>query len=216
MLVPEGAEPWIKQHRSSALGDVKAAYARLIREDYEEMERWLPSRCGSILDIGCGLAGIDTYLYERYDRPALNLLDGTRKAAHNSERIDFHAEGMLPYNDMMIARELLTLNGIAARDIYEWPIGHKTPSIPCNLCISLLSWGWHYPIETYVDLAWDSLAAEGKLILDVRGGHLGAHALTEKGFKFAGTIRMSGKGLRMCYTRPRNTNSGEFNSAVFK
>ena len=215
MIVPDSAIPWITQHRTAALGDPKSAYGRLIREDFEELEKHLPARATSVLDIGCGLAGIDTFLYDRYGRPNLHLLDGTSKTDSPAERINFHPEGMQPFNDMLATRELLVANDIDPLDIYEWPVGYSKDPIPCDLCISLLSWGWHYPISTYLDLAWRSLVEGGRLILDVRATTGGEHALDAKGFKRLAVIRTTPKGWRLCYERPKEPGLAKFKSGIF-
>ena len=215
MIVPDSAVPWIKLHRTAALGDTKSAYARLIREDYDELDKWLPARCGSVLDIGCGLAGIDAYLYERYGAPALNLLDGTGQVEDVGQRINYHDEGMRPFNDMLAARELLTANGVDPKDIHEWPVGHSGDAIPCDLCVSLLSWGWHYPVGAYLDLAWWSVAEGGRLILDVRSGQGGEDALEGRGFKRLGVVRQTNKGARLCWERPATDGAKGFQSSVF-
>ena len=36
--------------------------------------------------------------------------------------------------------------------------------------ISLISWGFHYPVETYLDKAYDVLVEGGSMIIDVRKG----------------------------------------------
>ncbi len=214
MIVPESTTPWILQHRSAALGDPKSAYSRLIREDYEEMKKWLPARVTDILDIGCGLAGIDSWLYERYGHPVINLLDGSGEVENASNRIGFHVHGMKPFNDMSVARELLELNGVSPEEIQMWPVGYSGDAIRCDLCISLLSWGWHYPIETYLDLVWDSLSDGGRLILDVRAGTGGDNSLDAKGFIRTAVIRTGPKGWRLCYERPPRKGR-KYESSVF-
>lgn len=213
MIIPDSAKPWIKLHRSAALGNVKSAYSRLIREDYQELEKHLPASASSILDIGCGLAGIDVLLYERYASPTLNLLDGTGNAP---QATGFNVGGIKPFNDMSVARELLVANGIAPRNIKEFPVGYADPPIPCNLCISLLSWGWHFPVEAYLDLAWNSLAVGGRLILDVRAKTGGETILDTKGFRRLAVIRTTPKGWRLCLERTADARLQSFKSGVFK
>ncbi len=215
MIIPESAASWIMQQRVAAKGDPKSAYSRLLREDYDEMSKWLPPRVGSILDIGCGLAGIDALLHERYGNPMINLLDETGVVPDEKDRAGFKTHGMRPYNDMSVARELLVLNGVKAQNIQEWPIGYSLGPIPCDLCISLLSWGWHYPVSTYLDLAWDSIVEGGRLILDVRANSGGDTTLDTKGFKRIAVIRSGPKGWRLCYKRLPEKGEYRFESKIF-
>jgi SAM-dependent methyltransferase len=48
------------------------------------------------------------------------------------------------------------------------------PKGPLDLVISLASWGFHYPLRTYLDQVHRALAPGGRLILDVRRD-LGQH-----------------------------------------
>lgn len=215
MIIPESAVPWISQHRTAARGDLKSSYTRLLREDYDGMSKFLPPRAGSILDIGCGLAGIDALLHERYGNPMINLLDETGVVPNVEDRTGYKANGMRPFNDMSVARELLVLNSVEASNIKEWPIGYSMGPIPCDLCISLLSWGWHYPVRTYLDLAWDSIVEGGRLILDVRANSGGDTILDTKGFKRIAVISSNTKGWRLCYERPAEKGVYRFESKIF-
>jgi hypothetical protein len=39
-----------------------------------------------------------------------------------------------------------------------------------DLCISLISWSFHYPLETYFDDVLECLSDDGSLLLDFRRG----------------------------------------------
>lgn len=68
-------------------------------------------------------------------------------------------------------------------------------TIPCELIYSNCSWGHHYPIETYLDLARRSLRAGGVLIVDLRRGEKAEHGERVLGDHFGrlGTIESPGK-----------------------
>lgn len=153
------------------------------------MAPYLPPTADAVLDIGCGMAGIDVLLWRLY-RPRLFLLDGTGMAA---VRTGFH--GTLEwYNSMPIARKLLELNGVPTSRIVE-----GTPA-RCDLAISLLSWGFHYPVSTYLPLVKTVLSPGGRLILDIRKGTDGLAAL-EADFEMVGTVSSGGKVHRVCVQR---------------
>lgn len=40
--------------------------------------------------------------------------------------------------------------------------------LPLDLVISLVSWGFHFPVSTYLDQVHDLLREGGRLILDLR------------------------------------------------
>jgi len=49
-----------------------------------------------------------------------------------------------------------------------------------DLIISLISWGFHYPVDTYLEKAYDLLNKDGILILDVRKDTNGLDLLTQR------------------------------------
>ncbi len=201
MIIPESALPWVQLHRTGASGDVATAYTEVVVRDYDEFIKgpWLPESCKDILDIGCGMAGIDVLLYRHYDKPRLVLLDGDGQVENHEDKINFHPEGMKPFNDMAAMKELLSANAVDLEQVFTLPIGYEGASSRIDLCISLLSWGWHYPVNTYLDLVCRCMRPGGRLILDLRAGQGGERDLADAGFELIGVIRGGPKGSRLCY-----------------
>lgn len=216
MIIPKSALPWIQLHRTAASGDIALAYTRMILIDYDELIKghWLPESCNDILDIGCGMAGIDVLLYRHYGKPLLFLLDGDGQVESQADKINFHPEGMKPFNDMAAMKALLSANGIDLERVFTLPIGYEGASGQVDLCISLLSWGWHYPVKTYLDLVCRCLRPGGRLILDLRVGVGGERDLADAGFELIGTIRSGPKGSRLCYWL-KGEPAHELESSVF-
>lgn len=145
---------------------IRRSYERELAREFEALRPYLPTACDSVLDIGCGLAGIDCWIYEACGRPALYLLDREGEAEFY---YGFRADAA-HYNSLALARALLEANGVAAEDIETVDVGSQPLPSPreFDLVISLLSWGFHYPVDTYLDYVAAHLAPEGVLILDVR------------------------------------------------
>jgi SAM-dependent methyltransferase len=167
MNIPPEALPWIRVHRTHIDAEnLMQAYKASLAEDYWMILPFLPAQCDSILDIGCGMAGIDLFLYIHYCKQVqLQLMDGTGDAI---VKFGFNAE-LQPYNHLGIAQKLLLMNQVDKKDIHFHPTDPKL-TIPCDLLVSLLSWGFHYPASTYCELAKRSLKTGGTLVLDVRKG----------------------------------------------
>ena len=162
MKVPDECLKWIVLHRTHL-------YVRSIEEDFNGMEPYLPSECSSILDIGCGMAGIDVLLARRYPHAQLHLLDG------DGDESNFRGgmkPSMLPFNSRGAADQLLAANGVTKQVWHD--IG--TQDLKADLVISLLSWGWHYPLETYRVRAKTTIA-------DVREKRAGTCILVHPNFK---------------------------------
>jgi SAM-dependent methyltransferase len=151
---------------------VKSAYSREIEAEFAQLRDFLPKECAALLDIGCGVAGIDVLLYGFYgtQRPSVHLLDRTRTA--EQIRYGFRERASF-YNSLEVAKLLLESNGVPSErvDLLEATDSNEVRvNRPLDLVISLLSWGFHYPIETYLDKVYGCLADGGRLILDVRRG----------------------------------------------
>jgi hypothetical protein len=183
-------------HRTHLRGDLKTLYATDVAQDYEMLRPHLPPRACALLDIGCGMAGIDVLLARHYDDPAIHLLDGT---GHTDVRILFHPV-MAPYNSMPVARRLLELNEVPAERIFEWPPDPAAAVPACDLVISLLSWGFHYPVGTYLALVEQALKSGGRLILDVRKGHGGVERIAER-LDVVAVISTTVKADRVCFQK---------------
>lgn len=131
----------------------RADYGQSVVKDFEMIEPHLPAKVASILDIGCGLAGIDVLLKQKYPDAKLSLLDSDGK--HSNSGFTGGAGG-----NRQAAEELLAANGVKPDAWLD--IGTKE-LLEADLVISLLSWGFHYPLSTY--------KVKGLCVADLRRGH---------------------------------------------
>lgn len=179
---------------------------RLYNEDFEREYRILapalPAECARLLDIGCGVAGIDVLLHRHYaDRnPAVILLDKTH--VEQSIYYGFKNRGAF-YNSLDVAREVLTSNGIPEDGIHLIQATDDQridTDGPIDLVISLISWGFHYPVETYLDRVHELLRPQGRLILDLRRGTNAQDALRAK-FEDVRILQETDKYTRIVATK---------------
>jgi hypothetical protein len=161
---------------------VKLLYAQEIQTEYQSLRDYLPSECNSILDIGCGVAGVDALLYQHYGTPDIHiyLLDKTQI----NER-PYHGFSVRPtfYNSLDVAHELLVANGVPAEQVHlvEASNEFQIPiSSPMDLVLSTFSWGFHYPVSAYRDQVYDLLSEGGRLIMDIRRSTDGLQTLQQK------------------------------------
>lgn len=196
IIVPDSAVEWIRLHRTKfrdlPADEVKAAYAASVEADYEAMKPWLPKKCRAWLDIGAGMAGIDVLLRRHYRMSRIHLMDGTGRGPN----MVGYQKGIDLYNSMPAALELLAANGIKSVGVHE---PDPSATIECDLIVSLLSWGHHYPAETYLPLVMRSLRPGGRLILDLRKGQNG-HRVISKSLAFLGIVSEH-KSDRVCFER---------------
>ena len=161
----------------------KRLFCKGMAEEYEIIRKHLPCDCDSLLDIGCGVGGIDVCTYRHYEPKSIDLymLDKT-----HIERNVFYGfnEKAAVYNSLLVAKELLISNGVPERRINLIEATDNNDIAidkQVDLVISLLSWGFHYPIGLYLDSVQRILRKNGKLVVDIRKNTDGMDLL-EKAF----------------------------------
>jgi SAM-dependent methyltransferase len=192
---------------------VKRDFANDMLSEYKDIREWLPERCERMLDIGCGVAGIDALVYQHYaDRhaaaavesgdpspaqgPQIELLDKT--LVEDKVFYGFKRHGAF-YNSLRVAADLLIENGVPADTIRLWEVGGDSrieTESGLDLIISLISWGYHYPVSVYLEQVVDKLRPGGCLIMDVRKGTEGLDALAQA-FRELRTISASDTQIRI-------------------
>ncbi len=166
-------------------GAIRRLYEADMRKELDTLAGALPPTCRSVLDIGCGVAGFDVLLAEHYagqagGRPDFHLLDKTR--VENSVFYGFKPHGAF-YSSLDVARRMMVANGTPEKCVHL----HEATATneigidgPVDLIVSLISWGFHYPLETYLNRVCELLGGGGMLIVDVRKGTGGLELLRRK------------------------------------
>jgi SAM-dependent methyltransferase len=196
VIVPPSAVPFIRLQRTRV--EPFTEYPAILAAEAAALRQWLPARASSLVDVGCGVAGIDALLYHALGAPTLHLVDRTQ-----SDRPRYGFGDRAFYSSLEAARELLEANGVPAGDIHA----HEAPPDwgaigTVDVALSLLSMGFHYPVSEYADAIADALAPGGVLVLDVRHGTGGREALAER-FEVVGCVVSDRKRERLaCRVRP--------------
>ena len=163
-------EAWLNRER------IKAHYVADMDQEYQSMKAYLPLACSSVLDIGCGVAGIDVFLRQHYQdqnhaqAQALQFFLLDKSQLETRVFYGFQSHGAF-YNSLAVAKNVLVLNGVADDHVITLEASDdNTIAIQdrIDFVISLISWGFHYPVETYVQAVYQLLSEQGRLILDVR------------------------------------------------
>lgn len=188
LVIPAGVERCFLAQRSEP--KTAEEYAAACEYDVEQMAPYLLK--GDVLDIGCGLGG-PSALIAKLCSGRLHLLDGS---GWGVRRVNY-ASLMDPYNERSDTELLLRANGIS--DWTWWPVG--APELPkVRNVVSLISWGWHYPVETYLKPVVEALEPVGRLILDLREGKGGEQAL-EPWFELVASYTGFGKCRKTVWQR---------------
>ncbi|HEU4324764.1 MAG TPA: class I SAM-dependent methyltransferase [Roseiflexaceae bacterium] len=148
----------------------KALYQADMQREYTTLRWALPPRCGTVLDIGCGVAGIDALIQRHYAGQPIDFVLLDKTAVDRSVYYLFNPRASF-YNSLDVAADLLAQNGIPRERIHLLEAderGTLALDRPVDLVISLLSWGFHYPVATYLARVRELLRPGGVLILDLR------------------------------------------------
>ncbi len=91
---------------------VKNLFIEELNKEYDEIKQFLPQKCSKVLDVGCGVCGIDVLLYRHYsydESLEFYLLDKT--GVTKEIYYGFKKEAAF-YNSFEAAEKLLCNNGI--------------------------------------------------------------------------------------------------------
>jgi ubiquinone/menaquinone biosynthesis C-methylase UbiE len=200
MKIPDAAVPYILYQRTSYLKlpsvslvsrlpiksivfiesvfrkrQVKEAFVANMESELQSMRGHFPSCVENLLDIGFGIGGIDVLLHKEVKPKKMYLLD--KNKTENSIWYGFQKQGAA-YNSLEEADHLLEANGISKSDYVFINIDSQPfPDTTFDLIVSIISWGFHYPVSTYINEVKKSLSANGVLIIDVRKDTDGEKAL---------------------------------------
>ena len=163
MKIPNSCLEWIKLQRSGYKNTEKEFQLNMQKE-YVLMMQYLPEKCNSILDIGCGIGGIDVILYHHFGNPALYLLDNSKVSSQILYGFD---RGESFYNSFQATKDLMDANAVKNYMLID--SSEELPDLKnIDLVLSILSWGYHYPIGTYLSYVDSVLSENGTLIMDIR------------------------------------------------
>ena len=148
-------------------------YQQLKRENFELVDKYLPSIPLKILDIGCGLAWESRLFNQKY-ASELWLLDGDTKNNDNKSPTAtedaYHStsDEFLYYYPLQKLNEELQKLGTKNYNLIDCNNIQIADDIKFDLITSWVSCGFHYPSSTYRDLILKHSHVDTKIIFDIR------------------------------------------------
>jgi len=148
-------------------------YHRLMQQEFESIESVLPRHMKNLLDIGAGIGGIHLFTYAHAaGQVNIHMLDKDR--VDPVMRYGFR-ETTEAYNSIAESRRYLSEGGVPAERLFYWNAADegemarlKNFGRRFEAVMSLKSWCFHYPAETYAELVGAVLAPNGVLVVDIR------------------------------------------------
>ena len=148
---------------------------------HNSISSFLPEKCNSVLDIGCGLGITNLFIFEHYKRER-NIVFNLFDRSEYPDKLYFgYQEKAAFYNDLDLARNLLIDYGISQKNINAIDANKKNLKnlSGIDIVISSIAWGFHFPISVYVDEVVRLMNQESILILDIRKGTNGLEELSK-------------------------------------
>lgn len=166
LIVPDSSLHFLKQQRTGYGGAYANCYTEDLRQLFRTIRPYLGSKIKTVLDIGAGLGGINVYLSETFPDAKFWLLD---KQGDTGSKIGWHEsmEDFGSYNSFNETKKFLTANGVSPN---RYILTEEFPKVDFDLIMSSLSWGFHYPVSSYIDNVMMHLKEDGILIMDIRIG----------------------------------------------
>lgn len=150
--------------RTNSAGQFVKGVIAEIQQDCETILRMGPRNVSKATSIGPGLCILDLLL-QRHWNCSFYLVDIEQSAEHQ-HGFASHGSG---YANLDSAVRFFTDNGVP-RDLLKTcnPRKQKLDDSPVDLVISILSMGFHYPLNEYVEYIRSALSSGGILIFDKR------------------------------------------------
>jgi len=202
--IPKETYPFLNLQRTGFVNQPEK-FINVMQKEFDEITPFLPTECKNIMDIGCGIAAIDIFLSRHYDNPKLHLLDQDK--TDNNIHYGYKANGSF-YNSFDACATFLKSNEITNFEFFKAEKAKDIPALPKqDIIISLLSCGYHYPVDFYLSKMYELLSEKGVLILDIRE-HTPQLETLKTTFPDISIIRVENKAYRICAKfKPKNKNA---------
>jgi SAM-dependent methyltransferase len=174
--LPPNAVPFLRQQRTQyeddSADELQSRFFADVAEFAERLRPFLPPPRPQMrfIDIGCGIGFGMLGLLKIYG-PEHDFVGVDRGGSENpGVRYGFSTTPSA-YNSLELTREILAAAGVPEHRIECVDIDSDPfPAGPANIVSSTLAWGFHFPVEAYLDAADAALTADGAIIIDVRRG----------------------------------------------
>ena len=187
---------------------ILSKYAQIMTREFDTIKPHLPSGVSKVTSIGPGIGGLEVIMSRYLDsmhqpRPYLILVD---KSGIDPIHFGF-AQQAATYNSLGLLRQTLVTNGHPEdkMEVVDAADAHRLPNIhsgSVDLIVSLLAWGFHFPVSTYLHLAKVLLKPTGRIILDFRKETPGIADLNEN-FESIEVIHDDPKFERLLICKPK-------------
>lgn len=147
--------------------DLESKTFLLLENEFRNLRNFFPNNIVSVMDIGCGLGLINLFINNFYKNcKKFYLLDKNRI---DNKIIYGHSSQYESYNYLDVTKNILINNGLEEQKINLINVDReiKIQNNSIDLCISLVSMGYHYPISNYLNLLKEKCKSDCVIIFDI-------------------------------------------------
>lgn len=162
------AGSWFEHTRKNK---IEKLFALDLRKKFFLMKPYLPKNINRSIDIGCGIAGINIFLARHYlpTKPEIWLLDKNDDSPNRFEHYAGFQKETAAYNDLALSNFILQKNNIPGSQIFTVNVAKDDfPNKKFDVVISLLSWGFHYPVSYYLNTVRQNITKSSVVFIDIR------------------------------------------------
>ncbi|MAV82933.1 MAG: hypothetical protein CMI90_05685 [Pelagibacteraceae bacterium] len=150
----------------NSLSDINDNLNKNFKKEFNDLIDHLPRTTSNILDIGSGLGVIDIYLNEHYNqKPNFTLID--KNFIEKKVYYGFNSSGQA-YNNFKITKDFLLHNGLNSDQLSIFDADSNLLfDVKFDLVVSLLSMGYHYPLDQYLSVFKNNTHKNTVFIIDI-------------------------------------------------
>lgn len=122
----------------------------------------------TIVDIGSGNSLIDVIINARFPDKKFKfiLVDEDNTYPPQNPSNEFYRNNYTTYNDWFFIKKLIEVNNMDTNSFATKTPEEQWSDQPVDLVISTASWGWHYPVDTYLEKTHGLLKKDGYLYIN--------------------------------------------------
>ena len=178
------------------------SYREEVQIDWDGIASFLPEEVHNSLDIGCGIGGVNEFIYRRFSESnSISVTLADRDGVSRRIRYEMSDNPSI-YNSLSHSVDYLTSVGVSLDAIrtIDLNVSQLPEDESFDLIVSLISLGFHYPVDVYLDYLANHLNDRGVLILDCRSDS-GGIELLERYFNVVKIIEASFMARVACTKR---------------
>jgi hypothetical protein len=170
MKISPEAAGYLLEQRTQLQTTLADAYLASCRKDAELIAGAIKTAPAIAIDLGGGLGGVSACLSKFWPDCEFVIVD---RDGREGRKINY-GQDFGKYNQLEETGKFLRSGGVKHRLVN---IDVQPPPARVDLIFSVMSWGFHYPIETHLD--WTAAAAK-QVVVDCRAGTGAEEALRKR------------------------------------